>query len=172
MGASLGSFLCAWQLLPRPRADHTAPGVTHSTLCKAMYLSSWNLPGAGRLVWNGGHMSPHVVLCLVRKRGASGKVAWNLVMEQDPSLCSPPPARALAPQTAPHPVERALPEAAGQQSSFPLFPLAGLSARRRPKAGKEAGCLRPSQPAGLRPGSAFSGTDGLTQLWSPQQLWP
>lgn len=83
---------------PSESGSHSPWCDPQHSLCKTMYLSSWNLLGAGRLVWNGGHMSPRVMLCLVRKRGASGKVAWSLVMEQDPSfLCNPPPERALAP---------------------------------------------------------------------------
>ena len=91
-----------------------------------MHLSSWNLPGAGRLVWDGGHTSPCVMLCLVRKRGASGKAAWRLVMEQGPScLCDPPPERALAPTDSTPSWREGPPEATCPQSSFLLLPLAG-----------------------------------------------
>lgn len=94
-------------------------------------------------------------------------------MEQAPScLCDPPPERALAPQTAPRPGERALLRPHSHKAPFSWSLWLGVSAQRRPKGGEEAGCLGPSLPAGLRPGSAFSATDGLTQLWSPQQLWP
>lgn len=99
---------------PSKSGSHSPWCDPQHALRKTMCLSSWNLPGAGRLVWNGGHVPPCVMLCLVRKRGASGKASWSLVMEQAPSfLCNPPVQRQpWSPQTAPHPVERLQAEAA------------------------------------------------------------